>query len=377
MNRRQFLTTLAAGMMTAGCATRAALPRDSRTGYVFDPVFLEHDWPDHPEGAYRLRAVMAELEASGLRAAMRSVSARPASKAEIRRAHGEWHVDELEVMSKERDPGYLDPYARDNYYNAATWPAAIRAVGGLTDLCLAVADGRLDNGYALVRPPGHHAEANKAMGFCYFGNAALAAKALKEEAGVARVTIVDFDIHHGNGTQDLVGRDPDIQFIDLHERNLFPVGSGASHETGTSAGEGSVINIPLPRMVGDQGLAALFEQVVAPAIRRVDPEFVLASAGYDGHWRDPLSHQAITLAGFDRLSRDLVALADEVCDGRVVFTLEGGYDAEALSHGVANTARGLLGRADMSDPVGAGPEATADVTGLIEELRDQHGLGTG
>ncbi len=372
MNRRQFLATTAA--LAAATAGGRALAGDRRTGYVFHPVFLQHDFPEHPEGAYRLRAINDHLRSTGLLERLQPVPARIAPAAEIKRLHGDWHVDELEMLSRQGDSGHLDPYNRDNYYTPATWEAACRAVGGLTDLCLAVADGRLDNGFAFVRPPGHHAEQNRAMGFCYFGNASLAATTLLERADVERVAIVDFDIHHGNGTQALVGANPACFFADIHERNLFPPASGPVDATGEGAGRGSVLNAPLPRMVGDTALAGLTTRVLAPALDRFDPQFIIVSAGYDGHWRDPLSHQALTLGGFDRLSRELIGMADELCDGRIVFTLEGGYDAEALGTGVGNTVRALLGERDHLDPIGPGPEAEADLGELVGALRDLHGL---
>ncbi|MEW6765168.1 MAG: histone deacetylase [Pseudomonadota bacterium] len=373
-DRRLFLhQTLALGLGLTGLPTlHASTAR--RVGVVSHPLFLQHDWPGHKEGAYRLRAILDQIEKDGLLERLLAVPVRAATEAELRRGHTEGHLLEVRVASR-GEPGYFHFGSQDNYINHATWDAALHAVGGLIDLCGAVARRELDAGFALVRPPGHHAEPSQAMGFCFVSNIALAAKALQAQ-GEKRLAIVDFDIHHGNGTQAVVGHDPDVLFLDFHQSNLFPAGSGLIHEIGEGVARGTIVNAPVPPYVDDAGLMAIYEQVFEPVMTRFKPDMLLVSAGYDGHWRDPLSRQNMTLQGFAELSRRLVAFAERHCNGRVVFTLEGGYDGEMLGHAVANSLRTLLGDGTTIDPIGPSTEGqpTADISELVKKLRQLHRL---
>lgn len=372
--RRRFLhQSLALGLGITGLpAVRAST--DRRVGVVTDKRFLEHDMPGHKEGAYRLRAILDRIEKDGLLERLVASPVRTATEEELLRGHTEGYLLEVRTASRD-DARFFNFGSQDNYINHATWEAATHAVGGLVDLCSAVARRELDSGFALVRPPGHHAEPSQAMGFCFVSNIALAARALQAQ-GVKRIAILDFDIHHGNGTQAVVGHDPDVLFLDLHQSNLFPAGSGRIDEIGEGAARGTIVNAPVPPYVDDEGLLALYDRVFEPAMARFKPEMLLVSAGYDGHWRDPLSRQNMTLKGFDALSRRLVAFADRHCGGRVVFTLEGGYDGEMLGHAVGNSLRALLGDATVVDPIGPSTEGkpAADIGGLIEKLRSLHDL---
>ena len=371
--RRFFHQSLALGLGLSGLHPARA-GADRRVGVVTHKLFLEHDWPGHKEGAYRLRAILERIEKDGLLDRLVAQPVRAANKEELQRGHTEGYLMEVRVAS-EGEPGYFNFGAQDNYVNHATWEAARHAVGGLIDLCGAVARRELDSGFALVRPPGHHAEPSRAMGFCFVSNIALATRALQAQ-GLKRIAILDFDIHHGNGTQAVVGHDPDVLFLDLHQANLFPAGSGRIDEIGEGAARGTIVNAPVPPYVDDTGLLALYDRVFEPVMARFKPDMLLVSAGYDGHWRDPLSRQNMTLKGFDALSRRLVAFADRHCGGRVVFTLEGGYDGEMLGHAVANSLRALLGDAMVADPIGPSTEGkpAADIGELIEKLRGLHGL---
>lgn len=345
-----------------------------RVGVVTDELFLLHDWPEHREGAYRLRAILERLEKDGLFDRVQRIEARAADEQELLRGHTEGYLLEVRVASA-GEPGFFNFGMRDNYVNAATWSAARHAVGGLIDLCRAVAKRDLDAGFALVRPPGHHAEPSRAMGFCFVSNVALAARALQAE-GYKRLAILDFDIHHGNGTQAVVGNDPDILFLDVHQSNLFPAGSGGVHEIGEGAARGTIVNAPIPPYVDDAGWLAVYDQVFEPVMRRFKPEMLLVSAGYDGHWRDPLSQQNITLQGFAQLGQRLMSFAERHCGGRVVFTLEGGYDPEVLGYAVANNLRTMLGDAQFDDPLAAAQNTkpSADITPLLQRLRALHAL---
>jgi acetoin utilization deacetylase AcuC-like enzyme len=311
-------------------------------GIVYDPVFLEHEAPGHPERPERLAAAVGELDRARLLARLVPVAARPATREELARAHATAHIDHVRAVTREAD-GFLD---EDTYTSAGTWEAATRAAGGTLDLAVAVARGELGRGLSLPRPPGHHATRDRAMGFCVFNNVAVAARALQPH----RVAIVDFDVHHGNGTQDIFFDDPGVLFISTHQHPLYP-GTGGLHETGV----GATVNVPLPPGTGDDAILAACEQVIAPALRRFQPHVLLVSAGFDGHWRDPLAGHLLSLEGYARLARALTALADEVCGGRLVAVLEGGYDLAVVAAGVADLARALLGERPVDDPVGPDP----------------------
>ncbi|MBD3307672.1 histone deacetylase [candidate division KSB3 bacterium] len=339
------------------------------TGYVYDPIFLKHTWPGHPESAQRLQAIMPELESSGLLPLLEKIPARAATIEELSTVHPVSHIRRIEEICR-AGGGHLDP---DTYTNRDTYEAAIVAAGGLIELTLAVLDEQLRNGYALVRPPGHHALPSRAMGFCIFNNVAIAARAAQQQRQLERVAIVDFDVHHGNGTQAVFEDDPTVLYISTHQYPHYP-GTGRVNEIGHGSGTGSIVNFPLSAGVGDTGFRRIYTEVLAPLIRRFQPDLILVSAGYDGHWHDPLAGLGLSLTGMTWIAQTLRTLAEEVCGGRLVFTLEGGYDLDVLKLGVANSLRVLLGRDDMVDPLGLSPRHEPDVTELLAEVKRLHGL---
>ncbi len=339
------------------------------TTYVFDPIFLKHHQPGHPEGAQRLEAILEELRVTGLLEKLHQIHARPATRAEALTIHRPEHLDRIRRICL-AGGGYLDP---DTYTSADSYDAALMAAGGLIDLTLAVLDGRADNGFACLRPPGHHAEPGRPMGFCLLNNVAIAARAAQRQRGLERVAIVDFDVHHGNGTQAAFFTDPSVLYCSTHQYPHYP-GTGRLTEIGDGAGKGSIVNLPLPADTSDDGYQKIFSEVVIPIVRRFQPQLVLVSAGYDCHWKDPLAGMGLSLTGIASISHMLVNLADDVCAGKIVFALEGGYNLDVLKTGVANTIRSLLGRADAADPFGPSPRRAPELSGLLEDALNIHAL---
>ena len=213
------------------------------------------------------------------------------------------------------------------------------------------------------------------MGFCLFNNVAIAARYALTERGLDRILIMDFDVHHGNGTQDEFENDPAVMYISTHQYPYYP-GSGYWNETGSSDGQGSIINVPLGGGVGDAGFARIFEEIVGPAAWRFQPELILVSAGYDAHWDDPLAYMQLSIGGYAAIAQALKDLAEELCDGRLAFTLEGGYHLEALAYSVLNTFGVLLDDREwqLVDPLGPSPNQEQPVSDIIERVRQIHGL---
>ncbi len=316
----------------------------------------------HPERPERLLAIDRAL--APLAARVRDVSPRPATDEEILRAHAREHLERLRSLAGRRAKIDADTYAAP-----ASFDVAVLAAGATADLALRVARGEAQRGFALVRPPGHHAEPSEAMGFCLLNTVAIAARALQANAGVERIAILDWDVHHGNGTQHRFEAERDVLFVSLHQFPLYP-GTGALAEQGEGAGEGSTVNFPLPPGCGDPEYAAVFEGVVAPILREFRPELILVSAGFDAHERDPLAQMRVSSDGFAWLARSLRALADDVCGGRVVLALEGGYDLDALGESVARVVE-TLAASSAPDP-GEIPE-TPVARSLRDVFRDAHG----
>ena len=273
---------------------------------------------ENAEGKRRLRNL---VEVSGLLEHLVELKPRPATEAEILRLHTRDYLDRIKKMSSEGggDAGELTPFGRGSY------EIALLAAGGCTTAVDAVLDGKVRNAYALVRPPGHHAERDLDRGFCIFGNTALATLHARQARGLARVAVVDWDVHHGNGTEHAFYTDPSVLTISVHQDNNFPPNSGAISDTGDGAGRGYNINVPLPPGSGVGAYVAAFERAVVPAIRAFRPELILVASGLDASALDPLASMMMTTEGYRRLTQIMLAVADEVCDGRLVACHEGGY----------------------------------------------------
>jgi acetoin utilization deacetylase AcuC-like enzyme len=305
-----------------------------QTALLVDPRYAEHRNPaGHPERSERIEALLSLAEDPG-RDGIVPVAARPATRDEILAVHTAAHFDRVAATAGvERTV-----FDADTSASPRTFETALLACGGLLAVVDAVMAGSADNGCALVRPPGHHAESGRIMGFCFFNNVAVGAAHLRRHHGLERILIVDWDVHHGNGTQEIFWEDPDVLYVSLHEYPCYP-GGGASHETGAGAGAGATVNVPLPAGCGDAEFVQAFDRLVEPAARRFDPDFVLVSAGFDAHGRDPLASMSMTEEGYVTLTRRLMAVARDTCDGRLAAVLEGGYDLVALEASV----RAVLG----------------------------------
>jgi acetoin utilization deacetylase AcuC-like enzyme len=306
-------------------------------GFVLDEIFVNHRAPaGHPERPARVEAIRDALGAAGLGDRGTHVPARPATDDELHRVHAPTYLEALRREVPGRT-GWLDP---DTYFSPGTWDAVLAAAGGLSALTGRVLDGGLGRGLAVVRPPGHHATADRAMGFCLVNNVAVAAAAARA-AGAAKVAIVDWDVHHGNGTQDIFWDDPSVLFTSVHQYPFYP-GTGAPTEIGGPAARGSTVNVALPAGAGDREYLAVFDRVLVPAVAAFRPDLVLVSAGFDAYEDDPLAGMRVTRAGFAAMAGRLRRLADTVCGGRIVFTLEGGYDLSGLAGGMTEVLEAIV-----------------------------------
>ena len=341
------------------------------SGYVYHPIYLEHDLRGHPENQQRLKTILRVLDRHGMLPRLVPIEAEPISAERLERVHTPRYIAQVQRVAQQGG-GHLDA---DTYVRPASYDAALMAAGGLVEATRAVLDGEVGNAFALVRPPGHHALAGRGMGFCLFNNVAIAARYALAERDVERVLIVDFDVHHGNGTQDEFEADPAVMYVSTHQYPHYP-GTGHWRETGTGEGQGSLVNVPLPGGVGDEGFARIFDEVIGPAAWRFQPQLILVSAGYDAHWDDPLAYLQLSVGGYAAIARALYNLAAELCQGRLVFTLEGGYHLEALSYSILNTFAVLLGDEawELVDPLGPSPRGERPIDDVIAQVRQIHNL---
>jgi acetoin utilization deacetylase AcuC-like enzyme len=337
------------------------------TAIINNPLHATHDEPSHVERAARMNAIATALDKSGLRADLVELAAQPINEAQILAVH-ERRLMEFVRTAASRGPQWL---GADTYIMPGSWEAARLAAGAVAGAVEAVAGGQVSNAFALIRPPGHHATPSQPMGFCLLNNIAIAARHALDALGIERVAIVDFDVHHGNGTQDCFYDDGRVLFCSTHGSPLYP-NTGAMDEVGLEDGYGTTLNMPLPYATGDLGFQDVYDQVVLPAVRRFKPQLILVSAGYDAHWDDPLGPLSLSINGYAALTQRLVALADELCGGKIVLVLEGGYSLPALAGGVLASLRVLLGRNPGPDPLGPASHAEPDISLLIRRMRDRH-----
>jgi acetoin utilization deacetylase AcuC-like enzyme len=340
-------------------------------GLVYDPIYLKHDTGEHPENGSRLTAIMACLEGSGLRRQLTAIAPRPATVDEIARVHTRHHITHIQDVAN-KGGAWLDS---DTIVAPDSYEVALCAAGGAIVLAEAVMDGRVTSGFALVRPPGHHATPRRAMGFCLFNNIAIAAAHALARYGLERALIIDFDVHHGNGTQAIFEERADVLYISTHEYPFYP-GTGGMEETGRGAGAGTTVNIPLPAGCGDKEYAQVFNQIIVPAAKRYRPQLILVSAGYDPHWADEIGMMLVSVTGFREMAVTIKSIADEMCAGRLVFILEGGYNRDALSASARATIEVLMEQPGKDDPLGPSPRASAvpRIDALIKAIKEVHSL---
>jgi acetoin utilization deacetylase AcuC-like enzyme len=310
-----------------------------RTGFVYHRDYLRHDMGSgHPESPERLRAIVSRLEATGSLNRLAKIQPLAAGEEWIAQVHATDYIQCLKATAPTSGRVALDP---DTALSPGTLAAAFLAVGGLLSAADAIVAGRIDNAFCAVRPPGHHAERNRAMGFCFFNNIAIAARYLQRHHGVDRVLIVDWDVHHGNGTQHSFYADPSVLFFSTHQYPHYP-GTGHASERGEPPAEGLTINVPMTAGQGDKEYQEVFERVLVPAADRFKPDFVLVSAGFDAHRDDPLASMALTEEGYGALTRIIMGIAKKHCQGRILSSLEGGYNLTALGASVERHVLGLL-----------------------------------
>ncbi len=310
----------------------------SDLGYALDSRFLDHRNPSgHPECPGRLESVMAMLDELARRDRLEKVSGEVVPLDLVTQVHSKELVQVLSDSMRQ-------PYTRfdaDTYACSDSFGVARLAAGQGVELTRRVLAGTPGAGLALIRPPGHHAESNRAMGFCLLNNVAVAAQAALQESSVDRVAIVDFDVHHGNGTQEIFYSRSDVLYVSAHQYPLYP-GTGAPGESGQDQGLGFTVNFPLPAGLGDSTYNSLFFDLICPLVEAFGPQLILVSAGYDAHAQDPLATMNVSEEGFGQMTRQLNCAADRACQGKIVYFLEGGYNLEALAGSVRATIRETL-----------------------------------
>jgi acetoin utilization deacetylase AcuC-like enzyme len=322
----------------------------------------EHMYPDHPERPGRLDEIMPMLDS--LEAQRLEVM--PATQEEVARVHLPRLITGLQTVCRDQAPGIID-YA-PTFVTKSSYNDALMAAGA-TILCTrAVLHNDVENAFAIVRPPGHHAEPDRAMGFCLFNNVAVAARDALSN-GLKRVLIVDYDAHHGNGTQAAFLTDERVAYFSTHQWGIYP---GTGWISDAPLARQRIINLPLPANSGDRVFARIADEILKPAIVAFKPEMILVSAGFDAHWSDPLTMMGLSSLGFYQLSRQLVELADELCRGRIVFVLEGGYDPHNVANGVHSVFSALSGTAMLADAEDKNPLDEPDVESRLDEIREWH-----
>ena len=311
----------------------------ARTALIYHPDVLLHDTgAGHPERRARLESIVQHLKDRSLWDEMLHLQPQPAPRRALLRAHSPVHLDRVADLAQVEYSVYV---SRDSEFSSDTYRAALLAAGApLTAIDALLAD-HADHAFCCMRPPGHHAEVEQIMGFCFFNNAAVAAHYLRAECGCDKVAIIDWDVHHGNGTQHIFEEDGSVFFCSIHQSPLYP-GTGATDERGLGAGHGQTLNVPVPAGSTDADYLRHFTDTIIPAIDQFRPDFILLSAGFDAHRSDPLGQILLSSEGYGQLTELVLQLATRHCEGRLVSLLEGGYDLEGTATSVAAHLSALL-----------------------------------
>ena len=311
-----------------------------KTGIIQDDLFLQHDTGTfHPERKERLISIREGLRSYPRRDKLLQLKPRLASETELRLIHPSSYIRNIQATDG-KPSTQLDP---DTVASAMSYEVARYAAGSLLALIDAVFAGEIANGFAFVRPPGHHAEPDRPMGFCLFSNAAIGAAYALQKYKLSKVLVIDFDVHHGNGTQEAFYESSNVLYVSTHQFPLYP-GTGDFPEIGRGAGAGYTVNFPLPARTGDATYNLIFDNAVVPIAESYRPDFLLVSAGYDAHIDDPLAGMEVSPEGFGGISQTLVRLAEKLCAGKVVFLLEGGYDLKGLRESALKSLDVLTGQ---------------------------------
>ncbi len=347
----------------------------NRTGIVQDAIFMEHVMdPSHPESPKRLKVIYEMLEDEEKKSLqLIKVTPRPATQEELETTHSPAHIDRI-ASTAGKAHFRLD---LDTSTSARSFEVASLAAGGLCELIRAVWAGQMKNGFALVRPPGHHAERDRAMGFCLFNNVAIGAHYAINNFSLERVLIVDWDVHHGNGTQNSFYSDPRVLYFSTHRYGFFYPGSGGATEVGNGKGEGFTINVPLASGSGDPEYGNIFERILKPIALEYRPQLILVSAGFDIHYDDPLGGMEVTEKGFARLTQILMEIAEVTAQGKLVLTLEGGYDIEGEKRSVNAVLRELaqaspLDKKDLMEKERVSDQRIARLTLQLSEIQRRY-----
>lgn len=321
----------------------------------------------HVECPERLEAIYAMLNGPDMAGRFLEIPVEAASRDTLSLVHSPEYIDRL-AETEGREYSYLDP---DTQTSSGSYEAALLAAGGLCNAVSMVVSGALNNAFALVRPPGHHAERSRAMGFCLFNNVAIGAMYARTRLALRRILIVDWDLHHGNGTQHTFEADASVLYFSTHQYPFYP-GTGAYLETGIGEGEGFTVNVPLPAGCGDMEYVGIFQKVLRPVALEFEPELILVSAGFDCYRGDPLGAMNVTTGGFATMTRILMDIAESCCGGRLVITLEGGYNIRGQRDSVKkvlNTLSEMEQAGPESLPAGKGNRVVKTV---IERVREVH-----
>ena len=304
----------------------------NHTGFVYRQEYLRHDTgPGHPERPDRLSAIVNHLNASGMWSSLRRLHPAPASLDWIEKVHPTSYIQMIERRCLAGE-NVLD--SGDTHVCKESYDVALLAAGGVLKAVDEVLQGTVKNAFCAIRPPGHHAETHSVMGFCLFNNIAIGARYAQQKYGIGRVAILDWDVHHGNGTQEVFWTDPSVLYISTHQYPLWP-GTGASNEVGIEKGEGFTVNCPMRPGSGEQEYLEAFRNRIMPALHKFRPELLMLSAGFDAHKDDPLANINLTEQTFTRMTEFASEIASKYCNGNIISVLEGGYDLEALSASVS------------------------------------------